>query len=222
MPINGTGRKILVWDLPTRLFHWLIVALVPAAYATSRLNSMTPHLWVGEALLALLVFRVLLGFFGSETSRFANFLATPRTAVHHLAHLFGREPDQQPGHNPAGGWMVVSILLLLFAEVLTGIYINNDVADEGPLTESVPVSVANAITALHWIIWDAILAAVGLHVLAIMVYAIVKRQNLVLPMVTGWKTLPATSPRPRVTGLLRAAALLGCGILAAAALTRLL
>lgn len=222
MPINSTDRKVLVWDLPTRLFHWLVVALVPAAYVTSRLNSMTPHVLVGEALLALLVFRVLWGFFGSEPSRFATFLAPLRAAQYHLAHTFRREPDHHASHNPAGGWMVLLFLFLLFGEVLTGIYVNNDVADEGPFTELVPAPVANAVTALHSIVWDAILAAVALHVVAILIYAVVKRQNLVLPMIIGWKTLPAALPRPRTTSVTRAIVCIGCGALAAAAVTHFL
>ena len=75
---------------------------------------------------------------GSETARFARFLASPRVAARHLARLFRREPDEQVGHNPAGGWMVLLLLALLLGETLTGIVVNNDVADEGPLTEMMP------------------------------------------------------------------------------------
>ncbi len=108
--VDRVMQKIVVWDVPTRLFHWLTVILVAAAYATWRVNWMDWHAYAGYALLALVVFRLLWGFFGSETARFARFLAAPRRAAGHLAQLLQREPDRQVGHNPAGGWMVLLLL----------------------------------------------------------------------------------------------------------------
>ena len=154
--VDRAMRKIVVWDMPTRLFHWLTVMLVAAGYATWRLNWMDWHAYAGYALLALVVFRLLWGFFGSETARFARFIAAPRRAACHLVQLFRREPDHQVGHNPAGGWMVLLLLALLLAETLTGIYTNNDVADVGPFTELTPVPVANFITTLHDVLWQAL------------------------------------------------------------------
>jgi cytochrome b len=154
-------RKVFVWDTPTRLFHLLTVALAVAAYVTCRLNWMDWRAQVGDALLALLLFRLLLGFFGSETTRFSCFVAPPRAALRYLAHMFRREADRQAGHNPAGGWMVLLLLALMLGETLTGLYVANDVADVGPFTESVAAPIANAITALHRIIWDALLLAMG-------------------------------------------------------------
>jgi cytochrome b len=220
--MSGSDRKVLVWDGPTRLFHWVVVTLVVAAYVTWRLNWMDWHAKAGYALLTLVIFRILWGFFGSETTRFSRFLASPRAAARHLAHALHPEPDRQAGHNPAGGWMVLLLLFLLFAETLTGVYVANDVADEGPFTELTPAPIANAITALHWIFWDALLAAVALHLLAIILYAVVKGHNLLLPMVTGWKTMPADVPQPRMAGPARAAVLLSCSALAVAVLANVM
>ena len=119
--MNLSYRKVLVWDAPTRLFHWLTVVLVIAAYTTWRMNLMDWHAWTGDTLLALLLFRLLWGFFGSETARFSAFLASPRTAALQLADGLRREPDRQVGHNPAGGWMVLLLLAFLLAETLTGL-----------------------------------------------------------------------------------------------------
>ena len=211
------ARVVRVWDVPIRLVHWLIAALVAAAYATWRLNWMAWHGWIGDALLALLLFRLSWGFFGSETARFSRFLAPPRMVVQHLKHALLREPDRQIGHNPAGGWMVLVLLALLFAETLSGLYVANDIADVGPLTEVVPAPLANAIEAAHAILWDALLAAIVLHVMAIAAYAAVKGQNLLRPMIIGTKVLPDGVRPPRFASAARAAVLLA-GSAAAAAL----
>ncbi len=221
-PQPDPDRSILVWDVSTRLFHWLTAALVLAAYVTWRLDWMDWHARIGDAVLTLITFRLLWGFFGSDTARFANFIASPRAALRHLAHAFRCEPDRQLGHNPAGGLMVLLLIALLFGETLSGLYVNNDVADAGPLTELVPARIANAITAAHWVIWDALLVAIALHLLAILVYAAAKGQNLVTPMITGKKKLPAGTPQPRTTSVIRAALLLGISAFAAALLARYL
>jgi cytochrome b len=210
----GTApRIVLVWDIPIRVFHWLIVVLVVAAYATWRLNWMVWHGWVGDALLTLLLFRLLWGFFGGDTARFSRFLTSPRLAFRHLKYAFRREPDRQVGHNPAGGWMVLLLLALLLVETLTGLYVANDIADEGPLTEVVPAWAANAIASSHAILWDALLAAIILHVLAIAGFAAIKGQDLLRPMITGTKVLPASIAAPQAGSPARAGLLLlGCAV----------
>jgi cytochrome b len=220
--MSKASRPVLVWDAPTRLFHWLVAALVAAAYATWRLNWMDWHGRIGDALLALLLFRLLWGFFGSETARFSRFLASPGTVMQHMRTLLRREPDRQVGHNPAGGWVVALLLALLLAETLTGLYVANDVADEGPLTEFVPARVADAISAAHGILWDVLLAVIVLHVLAIAAYAAAKGQNLLLPMITGTKALPLGVAAPRMSGYARAALLLAGSAAAAAILANLI
>ncbi len=219
-PSRGAGawRRVRVWDLPTRLFHWLAVVLVAIAWLSQRMNWMQLHVRAGETLLALVLFRLLWGCWGSETARFSRFLASPAAAWRHLRHLARREPDVQVGHNAAGGWMVLCLLGLLFVETLSGLYVNNDVADEGPLSEIVPAALANAISAIHAYGWDVLAAAVVLHLCAIAVYALVKGHNLVGPMVTGTKSLPAASRAPRRASLWLAALLLGCSALATALL----
>jgi len=215
---DNADRAILVWDFPTRAFHWLTAALIVVAYVTYLLGLMDWHAKAGDAVLTLVVFRLLWGFFGSQTSRFAGFVATPRAAAAHLRRLLRREPDHQVGHNPAGGWMVLLLLALVLGEALSGIYVQNDVANQGPLTEITPARVANAITATHWIFWDALLGAVLLHVLAIAVYAVAKGQDLLRPMTTGLKMLPADVAQPLVASALRAGFLLGVSAVAVAAL----
>ena len=207
----------MIWDAPTRLFHWLAAMLVVAAYVTWRLNWMHWHVYVGDALLALVLFRLSWGFFGSDTARFSRFLTPPLSALRHLKRSLRREPDDQAGHNPAGGWMVLLLLMLLLAETLTGIFVNNDVADVGPLTALAPAWVDNLITDLHDLLWQALLAAILLHLLAVAFYWAVKRQNLVLPMIVGRKALPASVRPPEMARPSRALLLFACGVVAAAA-----
>lgn len=208
---------MLVWDLPTRISHWVAAVLVLIAYVTLRLNWIGWHVLSGEALLALLLFRVVWGFVGCETARFANFIASPRRAVRHLARLLHREPDEQIGHNPAGGWMVLVLLALMLGETLTGIVDNNDVANEGPLSELMPAWVADLDTDLHAVLWDALVAAIALHVATIALYALTKGHNLLWPMLTGRKHLSSPSTPPRLASLALALTVLG-GSAAAAAL----
>jgi cytochrome b len=215
-------RRVRVWDAPTRLFHWTLALLVVAAYATWRLKWMDWHARAGYATLAAGLFRILWGLFGSETARFARFIASPGAALRHLRRALRREPDRQVGHNPAGGWMVLTLLLLVLGEALSGVYVDNDVANEGPLSELVPAAVANAITALHGLLWDVLLGAVVLHLAAIGFYATVKGQNLLTPMLTGWKPLPASFPQPALAGVLRALLLFGCSVLVTACLAAFL
>lgn len=215
-------RSLIVWDLPTRLFHWSIVVLVAVAYVTWRLNWMDWHAYTGEAVLALVLFRLAWGFAGSDTARFARFVASPRAAAQHLAQFFRREPDAQIGHNPAGGWMVLLLLALLLGQTLTGIIDNNDVADAGPLTDIMPAPVANGIDAAHTLLWNALLAAVALHVLAIAVYAVAKGHNLLRPMLTGRKAIAGNARPPRLASPALALLLLASSAVAAALLANYL
>ena len=195
-PAADSDRIVQVWDLPTRLFHWLTVLLVAGAYVTQRFNWIDWHVRFGEALLALVLFRILWGCFGSETARFRSFVASPAAALRHLRHVFRREADLQVGHNAAGGWMVLLLLALLFIETLSGIYVYNEVADEGPLSVWVPAAVANAISTVHALGWDVLAIAVVLHVCAIALYALAKGHNLLSPMLSGHKRLPASIRAP--------------------------
>jgi cytochrome b len=211
-PTPSALRPVRVWDLPVRLFHWLVVVLVAAAYVTEEVNRIDWHVRIGEALLALLIARLAWGCFGSETARFRNFVASPVAAMRHLRELFHRAPDVQVGHNPAGGWMVLLLLALLLIETLSGLYVNNEIADAGPLSTVVPAWLANAVATLHGLAWDVLLVAVVLHVLAIALYAVAKGHNLLRPMLTGCKLLPASIRAPRQTPALWALLALGTGV----------
>ena len=211
-----------VWDLPTRLFHWLLVLLVPASYISMKLNKMDLHIVLGCAMLALLLFRWVWGFVGSDTARFGHFLGSPGTAVRYLRHIGTRAPDMQIGHNPAGGWMVLLLLVLLTVQVAAGLCANDGSMTEGPLAKYVGPAWSDRLSLVHAITFKLIVAAIVLHVAAVFFYAVVKRQNLVRPMLTGKKRLPAATRAPRQASPLLALAVLIVAAAVAAGVATLL
>jgi cytochrome b len=202
-----------VWDIPTRLFHWAIVVLVATSYLSVRFDRIDLHLLSGYTMLTLLLFRLAWGFVGSETSRFSQFLRSPLAGLRHLAQFTRREPDDQVGHNEAGGWMVLVLLGLLAVQVGTGLFSNDDIYTKGPLAHWVSKAASDQLTAIHAFNFNLILGAIGLHVVAIIAYAAIKKHNLLRPMITGRKRLPGATRQPRMASPLLALLLLvlaGC------------
>src|SRR5271163_2306719 len=191
-------RRVRVWDAPTRLFHWALVALLVAAYVTAELDELEWHMRAGYGVLALLLFRLARGFVGSDTARFSHFVRGPRAVWHHLHGFLGRAPDVAVGHNPAGGWAVVALLLLLCVQVGTGLFADDDISEAGPFAQCVERPMRRWLTGLHDQGFDVLLGLAALHVAAIGAYWAVRRHNLVWPMVTGVKRLPAVVAAPRL------------------------
>jgi cytochrome b len=181
MALRNFSRDFLlpmpVWDRATRLFHWLLVVAVVLSYGSAWSHRPALHRASGDCVLALLLFRLAWGFLGSDTARFANFLADPRAVRRQLRELPVRAPDRAIGHTAACGWMAVIILVALAVVVGTGL---------------VPMAAPHVLAA--WIL----LILVALHLIAIPAYAVLKGQNLVRPMITGRKRLPGATPAPRM------------------------
>lgn len=185
------ASKVRVWDLPTRLFHWALVACVVGlaitAYSETGLDW---HARLGYTVVALLLFRVVWGFIGGRWSRFASFLYSPASVV---AYLRGRShPDHLVGHNPLGAGSVLAMLAFLIAQVATGLVSDDESSFQGPLNRFVSSSKALAATWYHkrvgqWVL----LALVLLHVAAVLYYVLKKRQGLVRAMVGGDKLVTA-------------------------------
>mgnify|MGYP002635439738 CR=1 FL=1 len=197
---SGLWLPMRVWDGPVRLFHWALLALVATSWLSVEFfNSMRVHMLAGEAVLALLLFRLVWGVIGSETARFSQFLGNPLHAVTHLMHMTRREPDTQVGHNAAGGWMVLAMLLVLLAQVTTGLLASDEESFvEGPLNHLVGGAWGAWALSQHHLLFTVIQVLVVLHVLALIAYAVLKRHDLVHPMITGKKRLPAATPQPRM------------------------
>ncbi len=201
-----------VWDAPTRLFHWAIVLLMAFSYLSALREWNQLHFISGYTVLALLLFRLVWGFVGSETSRFRQFLRSPLVGLRHLAAFGKREPDTEIGHNAAGGWWVLAMLVALLVQAGTGLFSNNDIDAKGPLAHRVSKATSDWLSGLHSTSFYVLLALVVVHILAIIAYAAVKRHDLVRAMVTGKKRLPANLRQPRF-----ASPFLAVGIFALAA-----
>lgn len=220
---NETRIRVQVWDGWVRLTHWLIVALLGLSWWTAETSRMDLHMTSGYAILALLLFRLAWGVVGSDTARFSRFLRSPLAALGHLRHFFRRAPDTELGHNAAGGWMVLAMLATLLLQAVSGLFADDMIFTRGPLAAHAPAAVSDWMTFLHIRNFNLILALAALHVAVVALYALVKGQNLVLPMLTGGKWLPAplAATAPRIAPPLRAAALLALAAGAVWLLSRL-
>jgi len=190
---DTAGRQVKAWDLPTRLFHWALVLLVILAYVSRRWGDegLVWHTWNGIAILVLVVWRLLWGIVGSSTSRFARFVAWPWTAARYGIDFLLRRPRRFLGHNPLGGLAVLALLGLVGAMGVLGLF-SFDGSDpleprEGPLAGRVAAELGQAATDWHKALFDVLLAVVGLHVAAQVLYLVWQRENLVRAMFTGRK-----------------------------------
>ncbi|MES2408491.1 MAG: cytochrome b/b6 domain-containing protein [Pseudomonadota bacterium] len=190
--LAAPGTKIKVWDFPLRIFHWSLAVCFLVSWASAELfdNAMQYHLYAGYATLVLILFRVLWGFFGSTTARFKNFIRNFSATLRYAGSLREPHPGSQIGHNPLGGWMVIAMLGFLFAQAGTGLFSNDDVSTQGPLAFWVSDTLSETLSGIHHQLFNFLLALIGLHISAILFYRFFKHDNLVVPMITGYKRLP--------------------------------
>ena len=195
--MNEPLKAVRVWDLPTRGFHWLLAACVIGSVVSAKIggNAMVWHFRLGFAIFALLAFRILWGLVGGRWSRFASFIYAPSTVLRYLRGRALPRENLDVGHNPLGAFSVFALLALLAAQVGTGLFADDDISNTGPLIKFVSGATSSLLTKWHknfgqWLI----MALVLLHVGAIVFYLVRKRQNLITPMLTGDKLLPAQVP----------------------------
>lgn len=189
--IPPTPRRVLVWDLPLRLFHWLLVVAVVVAGVTGRLGGswLRWHERAGDAVLGLVVFRLLWGVLGSTHARFADFLPSPARL---RAFVGGRWTGV--GHTPLGALAMLAILAVSGAQAVTGLFSNDDIDYQGPLAALLSGEASNVATWLHQGFFSGLAALVALHLLAIAYHTWFERQRLVGPMVTGYKLVHGSLP----------------------------
>jgi cytochrome b len=170
------SKRILVWDVPTRVFHWLLVASFTVAFLTAESERTRDiHVVFGYILLGLLAFRLLWGFIGTRYARFGSFLFGPGEVVAYLRSLVKRKPAHHVGHNPAGSVAIWLLLILGFTSAVSGVMVYQEVG--GDVLEE-----------LHDVVSYAMLVVVAVHVLGVLVSSMMHRENLVRSMITGYKS----------------------------------
>ncbi len=181
-------KKYLVWDLPTRVFHWLLVVMIGLQWLTSELGGdyLTWHFYIGYATLGLVLFRLIWGFVGSRYARFWQFLVSPKKVVEYLR---GTNKQAYIGHNPLGGLMVLLLLILVLVQAVTGLFTTDEIFTDGPYRSAISSEWQDIADWLHANLFDYLLVAIGLHVAAVLFYLGVKKTNLILPMLTGKKAI---------------------------------
>lgn len=176
--------KIRIWDLPLRLFHWLLVMAVIGSFVSVKLggNAMIWHGRFGYFVLTLIIFRLIWGFVGTYHARFVNFIRFPKAVLTYL-----KNPAETLGHSPLGAISVMVLLGLFLAQALAGLFASDDIAFDGPLAKYVASSWVELLTSFHRLNEWVLLSLVGVHIAAILYYKYAKRINLISAMITGDK-----------------------------------
>jgi cytochrome b len=184
----STGH-ILVWDIGVRLFHWLLVASFTTAYF-SQTGSYNLHLYAGYSVLGLLAFRLIWGFVGSGHARFTSFLFKPAVVLRYLRDMIKLRPRRYLGHNPAGGVMIMFLLLCLLVISLSGIVLDAGENRAGPLADTSLILYKGLARGVHIGFTNAVLALIVVHLLGVLYSSLVNRENLLRAMITGRKPSP--------------------------------
>jgi cytochrome b len=195
--MNQEITSVRIWDLPTRVFHWVLAVCVLASIASAYVggNAMIWHFRLGYASFALILFRVIWGLVGGHWSRFANFVYAPSATLRYLRGKSLPDEHHDVGHNPIGAFSVFGLLFLLALQVGTGLFSDDEISNTGPLINFVSGETSLALTSWHRHFGQyLIIALIVLHVGAIFYYLLRKKKNLIGPMLTGDKALVAPAP----------------------------
>jgi len=202
--VGGSPVDIRVlWDVPTRVFHWALVGCVLGAYLTGEDGDLDLHQQFGQAIIGLVLFRLLWGFAGSEPSRFSTFLRGPGAVAEYVRKTrSGRHPVFLT-HNPLGALSVVALLAVVLLQAGLGLFASDDILFEGPLYGWVSYDTSQTLTGLHHQAFNLVLAMVILHLVAVLGYLVLLQTDLISPMLTGRKHVPADTapPQPRMAPL---------------------
>jgi cytochrome b len=181
-------KKIIrVWDLPIRLFHWLLVLCIIGSFISVNLggNAMEWHAYFGYSVLTLLIFRITWGFVGSTHARFSSFLPNREKILNHLQ---GKAPSVL-GHNPLAAISVFALLLVLSVQVFTGLFVDDEIAFQGPLAKYVPNWLVSILSEIHGGNQVVIYTLITIHIAAIIYYKKFRGEDLITPMISGDKEI---------------------------------
>lgn len=187
---RASTKLVRLWDPLLRVLHWSLAFCVIAAWGLAKFgpNVMTLHFYFGYATIALLAIRLIWGFVGPRPARFTSFTYGPTTMVRYLRTIRLRRPSYWPGHNPVGALSVFALLAMLIFQTSTGLFVDaDDYINAGPLASAVDSATNRRMTQLHHFSGTIIGILVALHIGAVLFYRFYKRENLIKPMITGWK-----------------------------------
>ena len=200
-------QKVKVWDLPTRLFHWLLVLSVGFMWYSAQAGGgmLVWHLRCGLLVAGLIVFRLCWGLWGSDTARFSQFVRGPSSIRRYLQGSLTE--NEQPGHNPLGALMVIALLAALVFQTATGLFAadENTFTNSGFLNHLVSEHAGTLARKIHVNFFNALAVLAGVHIAAVLLYRFVKKQDLITPMINGFKTIDAKQPKLAGMGQLFAA-----------------
>jgi len=186
-------NQLLIWDFPIRFFHWSLVFLMVGLFYTGFTGEMVWHFRLAYVVLTLIFFRIFLGFFGSTYARFNSFLFNPLEIFTYFKNLFNPQTEKHYlGHNPLGGLSVIVLLSLILVQGISGLFTTDDIASEGALYSLVSSKTASFFTTFHKTNFNLIIAMVLIHISAIYFYLFYKKENLIKPMITGYKMTKET------------------------------
>jgi cytochrome b len=169
--------RILVWDVPTRVFHWLLVASFAGAFLTSESERYRDiHVVLGYTLLGLIAFRLIWGFIGTRYAQFKSFIFSPVETAKYFTSMLSGSPKHYLGHNPAGSLAVFALLALGITSGVSGVMLFQDIGGE-------------ALEELHEMVSYGMLTVVALHVVGVLASSLLHRENLVRAMITGYKSV---------------------------------
>lgn len=187
-PDTSGRQSVRVWDLPTRLFHWLLVVAFAAQWLTQDdARYLDFHVFAGYTVGGLLLFRVLWGFAGTRYARFTSFAFSPLAGLRHLRSMLAGRHERHLGHNPAGTWSIYGLLALGLATVVTGLLTLGGAKQLGPLRGLIGYARGDTLAIVHKYLAWSMLAVVALHVLGVLLASRAERENLALSMVVGTK-----------------------------------
>ncbi|MFA7428950.1 MAG: cytochrome b/b6 domain-containing protein [Rhodospirillaceae bacterium] len=217
MSTETASPDLRVWDLPIRLFHWTLVILLVLLWVSGQfgvlslvvdqeilgikvnvfMGNMDLHMLLGQAVLALVLFRLMWGFVGSSTARFSSFVRGPRPVMEYVRSILRGDMPMTTGHNPAGALIILVMLGLLLFQGSLGLFGNDDIFSQGPLAAKVSKATSDRLTVVHGQVFYILLAVVAVHIAAALYY-LVRGKNLIRPMITGRKAadgVHADAPR---------------------------
>lgn len=180
---------IKAWDLPTRVFHWLLVLLLLFSWISAKYGDafLVWHKWNGYAILTLLLSRIVWGLGGSTTSRFVTFVYGIRQMIAYSACLINGTSRHYLSHNPLGGLMVVMMMGFILLQITTGLFSSDEIFGHGPFSQHITGTAVQLMTAYHQSLFYLIMALVAIHVLAVLYHQLIRREKIIEAMFTGKK-----------------------------------